>query len=119
MANEEFVKVDEIKKVIDCSEVEAGDKFVLINFKDTQMIGIDASFYKKLQDKFNKLLEMEFNLNLEREIIPEFPIDLEDVKAVVKEEMKINPDEKVSNIVKRIKKEHPNLFMDLDKIFEE
>jgi hypothetical protein len=75
-------------------------------------------------DKFIKLLrdvlEQNLELKLEQRIMSELPIDVEDVKAVVKQEIKDN-NISIEEALKKVKNNYPNLFhkVDLETIFQE
>ena len=84
-------------------------------------VALDIDEYLEMMEMTKKLLEENIELKLEKAILSEFPIDYEDVKAVVLEEMKKNEDKSIEDIVNKVKLEHPNLFynlnIELDKIF--
>jgi len=80
---------------------------------------LDAKEYMNLMNSLKEVMKENFELKLEREILSEFPIDYEDVKAVVLEKMKEDNNLAIKDVVEKIKIENPNLFfeMDLKKLF--
>ena len=77
-------------------------------------VAIDGGEYEKLIEMLKALMKENFELKLEKAILSEFPIDYEDVKAVVLEEMKKNPEAYIEDIIEKVKLEHPNLFYEID-----
>ena len=112
------------KTIVECKDLEVieGDlknPLWIMKIKDDVKVVLDVDEYLKIMKLNEKLLKDNFELRLEKAILSEFPIDYDDVKAVVLEEMKKNKDKSLEEIVDKIKLEHPNLFydFDLDKIF--
>jgi hypothetical protein len=123
MAKETARKIDS-KTIVECKDLEVieGDLnnplWVMITPDKKLKVAIDVDEYVSMMDTLKKAMKENIDLKLEREILSEFPIDYEDVKAVVLEEMK-ESDKSIKEIVEKVKLEHPNLFynLDLDKIF--
>ena len=86
----------------------------IMEVDDAFKVVMDADKYKNLIDKLEKLESENFEMRLEKAIFSEFPVDYEDVKAVVLEELKKDSSKDVKDIVEKIKLEHPNLFYKLD-----
>lgn len=112
------------KTIVKCNDLEVieGDlnnKLWVMEVKDKLKVVLDTDEYVEIMEMAKKLMKENFELKLEKAILSEFPIDYDDVKAVVLEEMKTHPDMNVSEILNKIKLEHPNLFynIELDKIF--
>ena len=112
------------KTIIKCKDFEVveGDlenKLWLMEIEGKLKVVLDTDEYLNLMEMTKKLMKENFELKLEKAILSEFPIDYDDVKAVVLEEMKKNPDMNIYDIINKIKLEHPNLFynIELDKIF--
>ena len=122
MAKETARKIDS-KTIVKCKDFEVieGDLnnplWVVITPDKKLKVAIDVDEYISMMDALKKAMKENIDLKLEREILSEFPIDYEDVKAVVLEEMK-ESDKSIKEIVEKVKLEHPNLFynLDLDKI---
>ena len=111
------------KTIVECKDFEVieGDlknPLWIMKIKDEVKVVLDIDEYLKIMKLNEKLVKEIFELKLERAILSEFPIDYDDVKAVVLEEMKKDKDKSLEDIVDKIKLEHPNLFynLDLDKI---
>ncbi len=88
------------------------------------MISIDS--IHKLIDNFKKLQQENFNLKLEKTILQNIPIDFQDVWIVAMDEIKNMANESselkslnidLEKLLKKIKKEHPNLFLNLKDMF--
>ena len=115
----------EIKRaIVKCKNLEVveGDKsapFWFMEIDDKLKVVLDAKDYIDLMNSLKQVMKENFELKLEREILSEFPIDYEDVKAVVLEKMKEDNKLSIKDTVKKVKVEHPNLFfeMDLNKLF--
>ena len=112
------------KTIVECKDLEIieGDlknPLWIMQIKNDIKVVLDVDEYIKIMKLNEELLKEIFELKLERAILSEFPIDYDDVKAVVLEEMKKNSDKDLEEIVDKIKLEHPNLFysLDIDKIF--
>ncbi len=112
------------KTIVKCKdfEVKRGDlnnRLWVMEIDNKLKVVMDVNEYLEIMEMTKKLLKENFELKLEKAILSEFPIDYDDVKAVVLEEMKNNSDKNISEIVHKVKLEHPNLFynIDVDKIF--
>ncbi|MEO1922917.1 MAG: DUF2603 domain-containing protein [Nautiliaceae bacterium] len=123
MAKEIAKKVN-AKTLVECKDLEVleGDlnspTWVMITPDKKLKVVLDSEEYIDFMETFKKTLKENIELKLEKAILSEFPIDYDDVKAVVLEEMK-KSDKSIQEIVEKVKLEHPNLFynLDLDKIF--
>ena len=111
------------KTIVECKDFEVieGDlenPLWIMKIKDEVKVVLDIDEYLKIMKLNENLVKEIFELKLERAILSEFPIDYDDVKAVVLEEMKKDKNKSLEDIVDKIKLEHPNLFynLDLDKI---
>jgi len=112
------------KSIVKCKDLEfiEGDKntsFWFMEVDDKLKVVLDAKEYIDLINTLKQVMKENFELKLEREILSEFPIDYEDVKAVVLEKMKEDNNLAIKDVVEKIKIENPNLFfeMDLKKLF--
>ncbi len=112
------------KTVVKCKELEIieGDLksplWVMVTPDNDIKVVLDLEEYTDIMGALKKAMKENIDLKLEKAILSEFPIDYDDVKAVVLEAMK-QSDENINDIVKKVKLEHPNLFynLDIDKIF--
>ena len=88
------------------------------------MISIDS--IHKLIDNFKQLQQDNFDLKLEKTILQHVPIDFQDVWTVAMDEIKkmaiknskaksLNID--LEKLLRKIKREHPNLFLNLKDLF--
>ena len=94
------------------------------NQKLHAMVSIDTM--NKLIENFRELQQDNFDLKLEKTILQHVPIDYQDVWTVAMDEIKKlaqkNSNAKTVNIdleklLRKIKKEHPNLFLNLKDLF--
>lgn len=88
---------------------ENGDEYVLIS----------TSILKRLLEGIKKAQEEKFTISLERDIANQMPLDFEDVMSVAKAKMRelnLNTEELDSaELIEEIKREHPNLFFNIDE----
>ncbi|MFK5882270.1 MAG: DUF2603 domain-containing protein [Sulfurospirillum sp.] len=94
------------------------------NQKLRAMVSIDTM--NKLIENFRELQQNNFDLKLEKTILQHVPIDYQDVWTVAMDEIKklalkknnsktVNID--LEKLLRKIKKEHPNLFLNLKDLF--
>ena len=93
-------------------EVLAGDlkeKPWLIESEGKNYVLLEEEQYDDLINFLKEVLEQNLELKMEQRILNEMPIDLEDVKAVVKKEIE---DENLSieEAINKVKNNYPNLF---------
>jgi hypothetical protein len=112
------------KTIVKCNglEVVEGDlenPLWILMLEDKLKVVLEVDEYMNLMESLKNVMKENFELKLEKAILSEFPVDYDDVKAVVLEEMKQNADASINEIIDKVKLEHPNLFynLDLDKIF--
>ena len=117
-------EIDTKKAIVKCKELEIieGEKEAplwIMQIDDDLKIVLDKKEYMDLMNSLKEVMKENFELKLEREILSEFPIDYEDVKAVVLEKMKENNNLSIKDTVRKVKEQHPNLFfeVDLNKLF--
>ena len=122
MAEKVAKKIDS-KTIVRCNDLEVieGDlnaPMWVMEVDGKLKVVMDVDEYINFMEMSKKILKENFELKLEKAILSEFPIDYDDVKAVVLEEMK-KSDKSIDEIVEKVKLEHPNLFynLELDKIF--
>ena len=120
---EKIKKEVDAKTFVECKELEVkeGDltsPIWIMEVNGEFKVVVDPVMYIKMMKDMNDLLEEVLELKLERAIFNSFPIDYEDVKAIVLKEMKEHPDKNIDEILDKIKLENPNLFYKLDINFE-
>lgn len=91
--------------------------------KDGELFVIsDSGDVLDFMDEYTNLAKENFELKLEKSILKQFPIDFNDVWAVCMDEIKkfIQNNEKsevkFDNIVKKVKNDYPNLFVNFDEM---
>ena len=99
-------KLSDSKPCFVCDE--SGEEYVIISSK----------ILKNLLESMKKAQEERFAISLEKDIANLMPLDFEDVLSVAKSKLtELNLDISQVNtleLIKDIKKEHPNLFFNLD-----
>lgn len=112
------------KTVIECKDYELlqGDMknpLWILKIHDELRVVLEVDEYMRLLETLKNIMKENFELKLEKAILSEFPVDYDDVKAVVLKEMKRNENASINEIIDKVKLEHPNLFYNLDfeKIF--
>jgi len=93
-------------------ELLAGDlkeKPWLIESDGKNYVLLEEEQYDKIIELLKELLEQNLELKMEQRILNEMPVDVEDVKAVVKKEIE---DENLSidEAINKVKNNYPNLF---------
>ena len=93
-------------------ELLAGDlkeKPWLIESEGENYVLLEEEQYDKIIELLKELLEQNLELKMEQRILNEMPVDVEDVKAVVKKEIE---DENLSieEAINKVKNNYPNLF---------
>jgi hypothetical protein len=81
-------------------------------------ITLPMQTFVNIANALQEAKQNEFNLELEREVASQLPIDFDDVVSVVSLELEKNKKDSVDiySIVKRVKKQHPNLFVDINDL---
>ena len=112
------------KAIVKCKELEVieGDlknPLWILMINNELKITLEVEEYIKIMETLKNVLKENFELKLEKAIMNEFPVDYDDVKAVVLEEMKRNSEASIDEILDKVKLEHPNLFysIELEKLF--
>jgi len=112
------------KTVVECKDFEVieGDlknPLWILMINNELKIALEVNEYMKLMETLKNVMKENFELKLEKAILNEFPVDYDDVKAVVLEEMKRNSEASIDEILDKVKLEHPNLFynIELEKFF--
>ncbi|DAB32782.1 MAG: hypothetical protein PWQ42_243 [Sulfurospirillum sp.] len=101
---------------------EASEPWFIVDEQNKLHTMISMDSVNKIITNFKAAQQENFNLKLEKTIWQNVPIDFQDVWAVAMDEIRMlskdNGNSKVINVdlealVGKIKKEHPNLFIDL------
>ncbi len=73
----------------------------------------------KMVEHYKKAEQETLFLKLEKSILQQLPLDFQDVWAVAMEEIEKSKKSEMDfdRLVKKIKKEHPNLFLDLKDLY--
>ena len=112
------VKVNNID--VEVLKGDLAEKPWLIENEDKNYILLEEEQYNKLLQLLKDVLEENLELKMERKILNEFPVDADDVKAVVKQEMKDN-NLSIDEALQKVKTNYPNLFnkLEIDDILKE
>ena len=112
------------KTVVECKDFEViegelKNPLWILMINNELKITLEVEEYMKLMETLKNVMKENFELKLEKAILSEFPVDYDDVKAVVLEEMKKNSEASIDEILDKVKLEHPNLFynIELEKFF--
>ena len=98
------------------------DPFILKNDKGQESVVFSSEVFAQMVSKLEELKQQQLELELEKEIASQMPVDFDDVWKVaitqLEEDQKKNLDDEldVSFVVKKIRKSHPNLFIDMSEI---
>ena len=101
------------------------EPWFIINENDEIHILISLQSLKSMLESLKQSQKENFELRLERAIYQQIPIDFNDVWTVAMDEIKqkaqngiieINID--IDKLVEKIKREHPNLFVDMQTMVE-
>ncbi len=81
------------------------------------MLSIDT--LSKMIEHFKQAEQEALFLKLEKSILQQLPLDFQDVLAVAMEEIAKSKKNTIDfdKLIKKIKKEHPNLFLDLKDLY--
>lgn len=81
------------------------------------LIPIEA--LSKVMENLKQMEEEAFSMKLEKSILQQLPIDFQDVWTVAMEEVQKRKSKDIDfeKLVRKIKKEHPNLFLDLRDLY--
>lgn len=81
------------------------------------LIPIEA--LSKVMENLKQMEEEAFSMKLEKSILQQLPIDFQDVwtVAMVEVQKKKTKDIDFEKLIRKIKKEHPNLFLDLRDLY--
>jgi len=110
------VKIKDID--VELIEGDLQEKPWLIEDKEKNYVLMEEEQYDKLILLLRNILEENLELKIDSKIVGEFAVDPEDVKTVVKNEIK-NNNLHIDDVIKKIKREHPNLFyqVKLEEVF--
>ncbi len=81
------------------------------------LIPIEA--LSKVMENLKQMEEEAFSMKLEKSILQQLPIDFQDVWTVAMEEVQKRKSKDIDfeKLIRKIKKEHPNLFLDLRDLY--
>jgi len=98
---------------VELIEGKLEEKPWLIETDNKNYVLLEEEQYDKLILLLKEILEENLELKMEQQIMAELPIDLEDVKLVVKKEME---DENIplDTAIRNVKTKYPNLFHKLE-----
>jgi len=98
---------------VELIEGKLEEKPWLIETDNKNYVLLEEEQYDKLILLLKEILEENLELKMEQQIMAELPIDLEDVKLVVKKEME---DENIplNTAIRNVKIKYPNLFHKLE-----
>ena len=87
------------------------------NQKLHALLSIDT--LSKMIEHFKKAEQETLFLKLEKSILQQLPLDFQDVWAVAMEEINKSKKREIDfdKLIKKIKKDHPNLFLDLKDLY--
>lgn len=91
------------------------------NFNDKEFALISTELLEALIGSLKSVQKQNFELRLERSIWQNIPVDFADVWSVAIDEIqnsKFKQEPDLDKIVKKIKKEHPNLFIDFEDLVQ-
>jgi hypothetical protein len=94
---------------VELIEGDLKEKPWLIESEGKNYVLLEEEQYDKIILLLRDLLEENLEHKIEMRIMSEFPIDFDDVKLVVKKEMKEN-NLPLDEAVEKVKTEYPNLF---------
>ena len=101
------VKVKNID--VELIEGDLKEKPWLIESEDKNYVLLEEEQYDKIILLLKNILEENLEYKIEERVINEFPVDFEDVKLVVKKEMK-EENLPLDKAIKKVKTQYPNLF---------
>lgn|GEM_PF-3414525 len=113
MARKSILEViEEDVPIVECNgKLPLKSDLVVFKFPNgEERVGLKPEDYSKFMELLEHLWEENFQFRLEQEILKTLPIDLEDVKSVVINEMEDNQELSIPEAVEKVKREHPNLF---------
>ena len=114
MANEKLTILPEVEIKIKNLEFDVKDnkklKLPLIAEKDNKKYYVmDEEQFLSLAEVIGEIVEENFYLTLEMKLLEYFPIDFDDVRAVVIQEVEEN-DLSIDEAIEKVKRENPHLF---------
>ncbi len=114
MANEKLTILPEVEIKIKNLEFDVKDnkklKLPLIAEKDNKKYYVmDEEQFLSLAEVIGEIVEENFYLTLEMKLLEYFPVDFDDVRAVVIQEVEEN-DLSIDEAIEKVKRENPHLF---------
>jgi hypothetical protein len=114
LANEKLTILPEVEIKIKNLEFDVKDnkklKLPLIAEKDNKKYYVmDEEQFLSLAEVIGEIVEENFYLTLEMKLLEYFPVDFDDVRAVVIQEVEEN-DLSIDEAIEKVKRENPHLF---------
>ncbi|PAF54473.1 hypothetical protein BKH42_00755 [Helicobacter sp. 13S00482-2] len=119
-------KIDETKMLLELQKGEFSSKeaWFVKDEENNEYVMVPQSVLKGIILTIKKAYEEKLKVEIERDIIAHTPVDFDDVKTVANNRLEryrksdgTLPKIDTRSFVGQIKKEHPNLFFNLDEYF--
>ncbi|CUU70978.1 DUF2603 domain-containing protein [Campylobacter hyointestinalis subsp. hyointestinalis] len=115
----EQIDEKEMKLTINKGNIDLANPWFGVSSSGEECALISAALFEALLNSLKNAQKENFELKLERSIWQHIPVDFGDVWSVAINEIKSKKFKKEPNldqIIKKIKREHPNLFVDMQNL---